>query len=56
MDTIPNVHEEEEESRAITSLSDFAEIFIFLQSFGPYMKLPKINLADLEVFFRKGIN
>lgn len=46
--------EEEEERRAISSLSDFAELFIFLQNIGPYMKFPSINLADLETYFRKG--
>ncbi len=42
------------EGKTISSLPDFAEIFLFLQNLGPYMKLPGINLADLENFFRIG--
>ena len=45
---------EEEERRTISSMSDFAEIFTFLQNLGPYMNLPQINLTDLETFFSKG--
>ena len=49
-----SLREEEEERRAISSLPDFAEIFVFLQNFGPYMQFPRISLADLENSFRKG--
>lgn len=44
----------DEEGRRISSQLDFAEIFLFLQSLGSLMNLPKINLTDLENFFRKG--
>ena len=44
----------EKEGAMISSLPDFAEIFLFLQNLGPYMKLSNINLIDLENFFREG--
>jgi hypothetical protein len=58
MDTLSLSEREEEERKTISSLSDFAEIFIFLQNLGPYMTridVPTINLTDLETFFRKGM-
>lgn len=54
MDSISVAGYEEEESRTISSLPDFAEIFLFLQNIGPYMKLPGISLEDLVNFFRTG--
>ncbi len=53
MDTTSVSENEEEGSRRISTLLDFAEIFIFLQSLGQYMKFPRINLTGLEDFFRK---
>ena len=44
----------EMEGKTVSSLPDFAEVFVFLQNLGPHMKLPKISLADLENFFRRG--
>lgn len=55
MDTVSISEREYEERRTVSSLPDFAEIFIFLQGLGPYMKLPRITLEDLESFFGKGI-
>ncbi len=50
--------EENEGGNAISASEDFAEIYLFLATFGPYMNFPRINLIDLEKFFRtgKGIN
>lgn len=49
-----SIPKHEEEGAIISSLPDFAEIFMFLQNLGPYMKLSNINLIDLENFFREG--
>lgn len=49
-----SVPEHGKEGAMISSLPDFAEIFMFLQNLGPYMKLSSINLIDLENFFREG--
>ena len=54
MDPLPASRREGEDSRNISSVPDFAEIFVFLQSLGPYMKFPEINLVDLEDFFGRG--
>ena len=42
------------EGKTVSSLPDFAEIFLFLQNLGPYMNLPIVSLFDLENFFRVG--
>ena len=42
---------ETEERRHVSSLPEFAEIYIFLEIFGPLINLTKINLKELENFF-----
>ena len=54
METGSSMEEEDQERRHISSQPEFAEIYIFLQIFGPLMNLSKINLKDLEDFFING--
>ena len=42
------------DGRAVSSLSDFAEVFIFLQNLGPLMGLGEVKLGELENFFVRG--
>lgn len=51
MENGSSMDEEEKERRLISSRPEFAEIYIFLQIFGPLMKLSEINLKYLEDFF-----
>ena len=45
---------DEKDRRYISSLPEFAEIFLFLQIFGPLMKLRSVTLKALEDFFING--
>lgn len=44
----------ENESESISALPDFAQVYVFIQTFGRQLKLPYVNLTDLEQFFIDG--
>ena len=48
MNAAPDGHGEAE---FVSSLSDYAQIFMFLRRFGPLLALQPVSLADLEEFF-----
>ncbi|XP_064394220.1 remodeling and spacing factor 1-like [Halichondria panicea] len=39
---------------SISSSPDFAQAYIFIQTFGPLLKLPPVTLSSLENFFEQG--
>ncbi len=41
-------------SVSISSSPDFAQAYIFIQTFGSLLKLPRITLSDFENFFVQG--
>ena len=45
-----------EDAKAVlpSALPEFAEIFSFLNNFGPLLSLPPVSLIDLESFFNGG--
>ena len=42
------------ESPTVSSLPDFAQIFVFLQVFGVSLNLPPVTIKELEDFFTYG--
>ena len=44
----------QKEAAFVSSLPDFAQIFLFLQKFGSLLMFPPVFLSDLENFFLSG--
>ena len=54
MDAASTAESGKEESSGVSDFPDFAEIYLFLENFGSYINLPRINLRELENFFING--
>ena len=44
----------EKEAASVSSLPDYAQIFMFLRNFGSLLAFPPVSLSDLENFFLTG--
>ena len=44
----------EKECESISASPDFAQTYVFIQTFGRLLKLPFVTLTDLEQFFIEG--
>ena len=49
-----SIEENSETDETVSSLPDFAQIFVFLQLFGEALHLSPVTLKDLENFFAYG--
>ena len=45
---------DQREEVLVSSSPNFAQIFMFLQNFGPLLAFPTVFLSDLENFFLRG--
>lgn len=51
MEEVPYSQQNGQTDVSISALPDFAQIYAFLQRFGPLLGLPSITLKELEDFF-----